>query len=429
MMSTINQARAGKGFRRSESWRFRTFAALLLASTLAFAGSVAAQSGHWVGTWATSPGEPAAPYEDTTLRQIVYVSIGGDQIRVRFSNLFGEGPLEIAAASVAVPAAGADVVPGTLTPLTFGGEPSVTIAAGARALSDPVDFDLAPASTLAVSLYVAGPTVSSTMHTLAHQTNYVSSPGDYTGDAVMPVAAEVFSWFWLSGIEVFGHPNSEAVVTAGDSITEGFNSTLNANARYPDELARRLLARKPGRPQTAVLNAGISGNRLLSDVFGPNGQSRLDRDVLSESGATRVILLEGINDLGLGGSLFPPPVSAEQIIAGYKQVIRRVQAQGLEIYLGTITPCKGFETILPGYWSPAVEAERQAINAWIRETDMHDGFVDFDAALRNPADPESLLPVYDSGDFLHPSDAGYARMAEEAEKVLFAPSRGRGPGK
>ena len=424
---TTHGTESARGPKRP-SWP-RTLAAFLLASTLAFAGSAGAQSAKWVGTWATSPVEPGAPFADQTLRQIVYVSIGGEQLRVRFSNLFGEGPLEIAAASVGAPAADAALVPGTLVPLTFGGQPSVTIAAGARALSDPVDFDLAGASTLAVSLYVAGPTVTATVHSRSHQTNYISPPGDYTAAEVMPVATTETSWFWLSGVEVFAHPNTEAVVTAGDSITEGFASTLDANARYPDELARRLLARNPGKPQMAVLNAGISGNRILSDTFGPNGQSRFDRDVLTQSGATRVILLEGINDLGLGSSFFPPPVSAEQIIAGYKQVITRAQAQGLKIHLGTITPCKGFEQSVPGYWSPAVEAERQAVNAWVRSTDMHDGFIDFDAALRDPADPEQLLPVYDSGDFLHPNDAGYARMAEEAEKVLYAPARGRGPGK
>jgi lysophospholipase L1-like esterase len=431
-MSTRNQPLAIKTTQKSGSWRsgwLSGFATLLLASSLAFAGSVAAQTGHWVGTWATSADIAGEPFDNQTLRQIVYVSVGGNRVRVRFSNLFGEGPLEIASASIAVPAAGPAIVPGTLEPLTFGGEPSVTIAAGAKALSDPMDFDLAATSTVAVTLYVASPTVAPTVHSRSHQTNYVSPPGDFTDSDVMPVAQEVLSWFWLSGIEVFAHPNTEAVVTTGDSITEGFNSTPDTNARYPDELARRLAARTPGQPKMAVLNAGISGNRILSDVFGPNGQSRLDRDVLTESGATRIILLEGINDLGLGGSFFPPPVSAEQIIAGYKQVITRAKAQDMKIYLGTITPCKGFEAFVPGYWSPEVEAERQAVNAWIRGTEMHDGYVDFDLALRNPEDPESLLPIYDSGDFLHPSDAGYARMAEEAEKVLFAPAKGKGPRK
>jgi len=264
------------------------------------------------------------------------------------------------------------------------------------------------------------------MHTQAHQTNYISTPGDFAGAEDMPVGAEVTSWFWLTGIEVKAHRNTEAVVTAGDSITEGFNSTPDANARYPDELARLLLARNPGNPKMAVLNAGISGNRLLSDIFGPNGQSRFDRDVLTQSGVTHIILLEGINDLGLGSSFFPPAISADQVIAGYKQVIARAQAQGLKILLGTITPCKGFEAFVPGYWTPENEIERQAINEWIRTTDLHDGYVDFDAALRDPGDPERLFPPYDSGDFLHPSDAGYAVMAAVAEQALLAPAKGRG---
>lgn len=409
-----------------------TLAAAALAAMLAVSGPATAQYhevGHWVGSWATSPVEPGPSFADQTLRQIVYVSIGGDRLRVRLSNFFGAAPLVVDAASVGIPAGGADIAAGTLRQLTFGGEPSVTIAAGARVLSDPVELGIDGASTLAVSLYVAGDSGPSTMHTRAHQTNYVSAPGNYVMDENMPAIRVETSWFWLTGIEVFAHPNTVAVAASGDSITEGFASTPDANARYPDELARRLLARNPGQPKMAVLNAGISGNRLLSDVFGPNGQSRLDRDVLTQSGVTHVILLEGINDLGLGSSFFPPPVSAEQVIAGYKQVIARAQARGLKILLGTIMPCKGFEAFVPGYWNPANEVERQAINEWIRTTDLHDGYVDFDAALRDPDDPESLYPPYDSGDFLHPSDAGYARMAEEAEKALIAPAKGKGPRK
>ena len=335
----------------------------------------------------------------------------------------------INAASVGIPVAGASVVPGSLRTLTFGGEPGITIAAGAKAVSDPVDLTIPGASTLAISLYLAGNTVTSTVHFRSHQTNYISTPGDFTAAENMPVASATTSWYWLGGVEVFAHPQTEAVVAAGDSISEGFASTLDANARYPDELARRLLARSPGQPKVAVLNAGISGNRLLSDTFGPSTQSRFDRDVLAQPGATRAIVLIGINDLGLGGSFFPPPVSAEQLIAGYKQIIARAQAEGLEILLGTIMPSKGFEAFVPGYWSPAIEVERQAVNEWIRTTDLHDGFVDFDAALRDPDDPEMLFAPFDSGDFLHPNDAGYVRMAEEAEKVLFAPAKGRGPGK
>ena len=421
----------GQPLRARRSWRF--LASLLLVAALTIAAQAPAlggqNNGKWVGTWTTSQVEPGAPFMDQTLRQIVYVSIGGDQFRVRLSNFFGEAPLTINAASVGIPSVGASVVPGSLRPLTFGGASSITIAAGAKALSDPVDLTIPGASKLAISLYVAGTTVTSTVHAMAHQTNYISTPGDFTGAADMPVSVTAMSWFWLSGVEVFAHPQTEAVVTAGDSITEGFLSTLDANARYPDELARRLLARSPGQPKIAVLNAGISGNRLLSDIFGPSTQSRFDRDVLTQPGATRAIVLIGINDLGLGGSFFPPPVSAEQLIAGYKQVIARAQAGGLEILLGTITPCKGFEAFVPGYWSPATELERQAVNEWIRTTDLHDGFVDFDAALRDPGDPEVLFAPFNSGDFLHPSDAGYARMAEEAEKALFAPAKGRGPGK
>lgn len=404
----------------------RIVGVVLVTAALAFAGSVSAKVGHWIGTWTSNAVESDAPFENETLRQIVYVSIGGEQVRVRLSNLFGTAPLVIDAASIGLHAGGSEVKPGTLRELTFGGEAAVTIAVGARVLSDAVDLAVDDASSLAVSLYVAGNSGPATKHTQAHQTNYIAD-GNQVMEPDMPGSTTTTSWFWLTGVEVLAHPNTGAVVTSGDSITEGYNSTLDANARYPDELARRLLARNPGKPRLAVLNSGISGNRLLTDIFGPNGQSRFDRDVLTQSGVTHVILLEGINDLGLGGSLFPPPVSAEQIIAGYKQVIARAHASDLKILIGTITPCKGFEAFLPGYWSPEVEAERQAVNEWIRTTDLHDGFVDFDAALRDPDDPQSLLEEYDSGDFLHPNDTGYAVMAAEAERALIAPAKGLGP--
>ena len=406
----------------------RVLAVTLFISSLSFLQGAPAQgflaNGHWVGTWSTTPVEVGRPFANQTLRQIVHVSIGGEIVRVRFSNLFGENPLVIDAASIGIQSVNAAIAPGSLRQLTFGGSPSVSIATGARVLSDPVELAVDAETDLAISIYVSGDTGTSTVHSLAHQTSFISSPGDFTATEQMPVAETTESWFWLTGVEVRAHRNTQSVVTAGDSITEGFASTTNANARYPDELARLLLSRKRGTPKIAVLNAGISGNRVLNDIFGPNAQSRFDRDVLTQSGVTHIILLEGVNDLGLGSSLFPPPVSAESIIAGYIQLIERAHARGLKILIGTILPFRGFEEFLAGYWTPENEIERQVINEWIRTSELHDGFVDFDEALRDPTDPEVLLPIYDSGDHLHPSDEGYAAMAAEAERALRSERRG-----
>jgi lysophospholipase L1-like esterase len=382
---------------------------------------------HWVGTWSTSPVEEGEAFEGQTLRQIVRISIGGDQLRVRFSNRFGAVPLVIDAASIGIQGIGPELVPGSLRELTFGGEPSLAIAAGAKAWSDPVQLAVPDETDLAVSLYIAeNNTGGSTMHTRAWQTSYIAA-GDFTGDEVMPAEETTESWFWLTGVDVWAQRNTFAVGTLGDSITEGCcrDDFVDANVRYPDQLAGLLLDRYAGEPRVAVLNSGISGNRVLNDVFGPNAQARLDTDVLTQSGVTHVILLEGVNDLGIGTALFGPVVEADEIIAGYRQIINRVHAAGLKILVGTILPFKGFENILPNYWTPENETKRQEVNAWIRTTDLHDGFVDFDVAIRDPYDPERMLPIYDGGDSLHPSAAGYERMAVEAEEALLLPGKGR----
>jgi lysophospholipase L1-like esterase len=377
---------------------------------------------HWVGTWSTSPVSEGPAIQNQTLRQIVHISIGGDRLRVRFSNRFGTVPLVIDAASIGIQEAGAAVAPGSLRKLTFGGAPSVAIAAGAKVLSDPVELTVADEANLAVSLYVSeNNTGGSTMHDLAWQTSYVSpvDSGDLTDEANMDVGSTTTSWFWLTGVEVVAHRNTHAVVTFGDSITEGCCNFANVdtNTRYPDVLARRLLASYPGEVRVAVLNEGISGNRILNDFVGPNAQIRLDPDVLTQSGVTHVILLEGINDIGF--SVFVPTqdVSADDIIAGYKQIIERVHAMGLKILVGTLLPY--YEA---GYFTPAGEAKRQAVNSWIRTSNLHDGVIDFDEAMRDPSDPEpfpTLLPAYDSGDNLHPNVPGYDAMAEAVDLKLL----------
>jgi lysophospholipase L1-like esterase len=389
--------------------------------------------GSWVGTWSSSPQSPpmgggtgAAGFHDETLRQIVHISIGGDWLRVRLSNRFGTEPLIVDAASIGIRQEDAVVLPDTLKELTFKGARAFTIPAGERVMSDPVQFTVADGEDLAVSIYVAKDTGSPTSHMLAWQTTYISPAGDFTATEDMPVAGKSISWFWLTGVEVLAHPTTQVVVAFGDSITEGFFSTLDANVRYPDELARRLLDRYKGAQKVAVLNAGISGNRVLNDVIGPSFLARFDRDVLTQAGITHVLFQGGINDLGLPG--LPPfllpegtplnRVSAEEMIAGYEQIIERAHAQGIKIFGGTLLPFQG--TIYFNYFTSEGEEERLAINAWIRTSNAFDAVIDFDEALRDPGNPQRYLPVYDSGDHLHPNDAGYKAMSDVVDLSLFA---------
>lgn len=403
-------------------------AAMVLAATSPAAAPVAFgedddrhDDKHWVGTWTTSPRIPTAAaavavaFNNQTLRQIVYTSIGGKWVRVRLANTFGTVPLVIGAARIALRDAGAAIVPGSDRVLTFGEAPSITIEAGAYVLSDPVRLDVPELGQLAVSIYLPGsvgpttPTNPLTYHATARQTNYFSpQTGDHTGDVDMPVEATSVSWWFLMGVDVQASDKIGAVVTLGDSITDGTASTLDANNRYPNYLARRLLARN-GHRKTAVLNAGIAGNRVLTGgTSGPNAQARFDRDVLAQAGVKYVIFLEGINDIG-NASTSPTP-SAEDIIAGHKQLIARARELGLKIYGATLTPFEG--TASPGYFTSVGEAKRQAVNEWIRTSGAYDAVIDFDLATRDPSHPTRFLPAYDSGDHLHPGDVGYEAMAD-----------------
>lgn len=380
---------------------------------------------HWVGTWSASTQvslfAPAPTFDNQTLRQIAHISIGGSTLRLRFSNAQGTVPLVVGAASVGIRSTGASVRAGSLRQVTFGGEPSITIPNGAVALSDPVRLDADAQADLAVSLYVPNASPGSTQLTLSHQTSYISPAGNFTGKATMPVASTTTSWFWLTGIEVLKSHSSRAVVAFGDSITEGFNSTTDANHRWPDFLVRRLLA-QPGTSDVGVLNEAISGNRVLNDEIGPNAQKRIDRDALTQGGVAFVILLEATNDLGfsqISPGVFPPwvlltNVSADDIIAGDKQFILRVHQLGAKIYGATILPFKE-----ASYWDAAAEVKRQTINTWIRTSGMFDAVIDFDAVMRDPSDPAHIRPAFDSGDHLHPNDAGYAAMGNSIDLALF----------
>ncbi len=386
----------------------------------------------WVGTWGASPMAPGGfgpangqgnMVENATVRQIVHVSAGGDKVRIVVSNSFGQTDLKIGAAHIAEAGDGAAITDGTDHVLTFGGQPGLMIPAGAVALSDPVPMTVAPLANLAVSLYFPEATGPATNHQLAQQTGYVSMPGDHTADADFPTDHEVNSRLFLSGVEVEAPAGTTTIVAYGDSITDGAASTPNANHRWPDFLAARL-AKQEGQPPAAVINEGISGNRVLHDVAGPNAQARYERDALSWPNGSSIIVLEGINDIGFsalkGNNIFQngtvnlTAVSADDLIAGYRQLIARAHARGLKIFGATLTPWKGAT-----YYYEDGEKVRSAVNDWIRTSGEFDGVIDFDAAVRDPEDPTKMRADMQSGDWLHPNDKGYEAMANAIDLALF----------
>lgn len=403
-------------------------------------GSGPARARTWVGTWATVPTSVpqtgVTTFEDQTIRQVVHTSIGGDTVQVRLSNEFGEQPLAIGEAHVALRApgeAGSAIVPDSDRRLTFGGRSSVTIPAGAPMLSDPVALRVPALSDLVVSLYLPDPTPATTVHGFSFQQNHVAS-GNVTGATTVDPTSTPTQWYFLSGVAVRIRTGDQAsIVALGDSITDGAETTVNANNRWPDVLARRLQETR-SLDDLGVLNEGITGNRLLHDpnpppgdpaeafaaYFGQSALRRFDRDVLAQPAVRDVIVLLGVNDLGHPGTVAPlsEKVSADDIIAGHRQLIARAHQHGLRIFGGTITPFKG-DTF--GFYSQENEVARRAINAWIRTSGEYDGVIDFDAALRDPADEERLLPRYDSGDHLHPNDAGMRAMARAVPLRLFHP--------
>jgi len=393
--------------------------------------SFAAGHSHWVVTWgaSSSPQQDDVQmraeklvFENQTLREIVHSSVGGDTVRVRLSNAYGKQTIEIGAAHVALSAKGSEVVPGSDHVLTFSGRPAVSIPPNALIVSDPVKLAVPAAHDVAVSLFLPKPSVGGGIHYSAQQTTYIGQ-GDLTASASIPQAATVESWVFLSDLDVMAAERASTLVAFGDSITDGAHSTTNANHRWPNFLAGRLLAR-PGHMEIGVLDAGIGGNRILHDAvsnvrFGVNGLARFDRDVLAQPGVKYVIVLEGINDLGHPGTSAPKSetVSADDIIAGLEQMAQRAHENGLKVFGATLTPFEG--TAYPGYFTPAREVKRKAVNEWIRSGKAFDGFIDFDKAVRDPNHPDRMLPAYDSGDHLHPNDAGYNAMAAAIDLSLF----------
>ena len=401
----------------------------VLVGSVAAVGQTVTIPANWVGSWATSQQLPepqnslsAEDLQDATLRQIVHLSVGGPELRVHVSNAFGKAPLHLTAVHVARPSAagGGAIDPASDKALTFGGAQDVTVPAGAEFISDPVAFPVGALSDLAITLHVDSAPASQTGHPGSRATSYLAH-GDLVSPATLPDAKKVEHWYQVSGVDVAEAVPGASVVTLGDSITDGHGATTNGNDRWPDVLARRLQSDK--KTQTVgVLNAGIGGNRVLLDGLGPNALARFDRDVVAPAGVRYVIVLEGVNDLGTltrDGEVEQAEHDAlvHRILAAYEQMALRAHAHGIKVLGATILPYGGSGYYHPG---PASEADRQAINHWIRSSKSFDAVVDFDKVMRDPANPTKMLPAYDSGDGLHPSAAGYKVMGEAIPLSLFA---------
>jgi lysophospholipase L1-like esterase len=398
----------------------RSLLAIACLGAVMLAGSsvLAETPVRWTGAWAASQQIPeqqnALPPDalrNATLRQVVHLSLGGAQLRIRVSNAFGSKALLFSSVHVARARPGGAIDPATDRVVTFtGGAPQTLVPAGAEYWSDPVPLPVASGDSLAISIHFDGPPEVQTSHPGSRATSWLA-PGDQTAEAVLSKATSFEHWFQLSGVDVAAAPGAFAIVALGDSITDGHGATTDGDDRWPDDLARRLTS--AGRP-LGVLNAGIGGNRVLLDGLGPNALARVDRDVLSQTEVRTLIVLEGINDLGM--LTRDAPASAEahsalvaDLIAGYAQIVSAAHAHHIRALGATILPDGGST-----YYHPDAqnEADRQAVNAWIRTPGHFDGVIDFDAKMRDPAHPDRLLPTFDSGDGLHPSPVGYRAMAE-----------------
>lgn len=388
------------------------------------------QTSQWVVTWGASPA-PQDPNADNrrkaklefsaqTVREIVHTSIGSDTVRVRLSNAFGKAPVTVGSAHIALSGEGSSIVSDSDHELTFGGRSGVAIPPNALVLSDPVKMAVPPSSNLAISLFLPEAVMAAGIHYSAEQTSYIAS-GNQTASANLSAPETLTSWVFLTGVDVTEPATASTLVAFGDSITDGAQSQINANHRWPNLLSDRLLQKSA---QIGVLDAGIGGNRILHDAatnvgFGVNALARFDRDALAQPGVKYIVVLEGINDLGHPGSSAPESevVSAEDLIAALKQLIARAHEQNIKIFGATLTPFEG--TVFKGYFSPEKETKRKAINQWIRTGNAFDAVIDFDKAVRDPANPDRVLAAYDSGDHLHPNDAGYKAMADSIDLSLF----------
>lgn len=412
--------------------RSRTTVFAILFVFFALPSHMLAQSAlstqNWVGSWAASQQIPephnalaSEDLRDATLRQVVHLSLGGPALRVHITNAFGTAPLHLTSVHVARPlsASAAQIDPASDKALTFSGNNDVIIPAGADYLSDPVEYPVKPLSDLAVSIHYDEPPAQQTGHPGSRATSYLVH-GDAVSAANLPGAKNVDHWYQLAGVDVVAAPKAAAIVVLGDSITDGHGATTNGNDRWTDILAQRLQASSKTK-NLSVVNHGIGGNNLLADGLGPNVQARFDRDVLAEAGATYLIVFEGVNDLGGFTRQGDPPQAAHdafvhRIVAAYEQIIERAHAAHIKVIGATILPYTD-----SGYYHPPAsnEADRQAINQWIRAVRHFDAVIDFDKTLADPQHPDHLAAEYDGGDHLHPNPAGYRAMGETIDLALF----------
>jgi len=420
----------------------------------AAAAASAAAEDRWVATWAASPqaasfgfaapkqqagqpkakaapqpaakpaGKPAAnaaaaffavpgPLDEQTVRQVVRASVGGKSLRVRISNAHGDGPLTVGAARVALHDKGSAIKPGSDRALTFNGKASFVIPPGALAVSDPVEMKVEPLANLAISLFVTGQEPEPTVHLTGLHTTYVTKAGDFTKDAELSDTTTLQAWYWITGVDVLAPSGAATIVAFGDSITDGATSTPDKDQSWPSHLAVRLAADKK-TAHVGVVNHGISGNQLLNDGAGVSALARFDRDVLGQPGVKWLVVLEGINDIGMSSMMGGEVVSADEIIGAQKQLIDRAHLHGVKVVGATLLPYGG-----ASYYSEKGEAVRQAVNQWIRSGGAYDAVVDFDAKLRDPQKPSEMNPAYYINDHLHPNDAGYKLMADSFDLSIF----------
>lgn len=405
-----------------------TFALVLIGAVLNLSGCAPATQGSpaaaqrsrplWSATWAPSqsatPARPAAgtpdpvpTYVNATIRQIVHTTVGGDNVRIRISNEYGDRPIVIGSAHIALRAGGSSIAGATDKALLFGGRETVTVRPGSVITSDPLGFAVPQLGDIVISMYLPDSSRTTTRHSLGVQSTYVSKAGNSVSSATFATDTTLRSWVFLSAVEVTNPRVTGTIVTVGNSITDGYGATVDMNHRWPDILASRLLS-SGSEPVKAVVNAGISGNRVTTFGAGPSLVARFDRDVLMQPGVTHVIILEGINDISGSATT---KLTAADIIFGLKQVADRARERGIIVYGATLTP---FERV-----PPEREAMRQAVNAWIRTGGAYDGVIDFDMITRDPSKPDRFLPAYDSGDHLHPGDAGYLAMGQAIDLALF----------
>jgi lysophospholipase L1-like esterase len=396
--------------------QIRYVAFIFMGAALVFCGEdqSSRRADRWVGTWSASPqtGFVASEFNNQSLRMVVHTSVGGDRLRVRLSNAFGSQPLVVTATHVGIRSAGAAIVVGSDRAVTFSGNPVVTIPPGALAVSDAVNLPVRALSDLAVSIFLSANAGPATTHNL-RGVSYIAAGDATASESPGPYTTGPPVWFFLTGVEVSASKQmDDAIVALGDSITDGAGSTPGSNSRWPDVLARRLIS---DHIAVAMLNEGIAGNCILHDFIGPNALARFDRDVLGQAEVRFVIVLEGINDIGTSSTL--GDLTADQITAGLQQLVRRAHARDLKIFGATLTPFEG--TTIPGYFSTQGEMKREAINEFIRTSGTFDDVIDFDKVVLDPNHPTQLLAAYDSGDHLHPNDAGYKAMGDAIDLSLF----------